>query len=126
MDNVAGLFKFFRFLPEHLDFKPLLEEAKLQLHLEADYLSEAGSLKMFSQFIAADDRFAIPEVIESLTRNEVLTITYMNGKPIESVIQKSKSERNKIASYMLELNFNEVFLWGLVQKEPNSSNYLIK
>jgi len=123
VDNVAGLLKIFRLLPEHLDFKPLLEEAKLQLHLEADYLNEGDSLKKFSEFIAADDRFAIPEVIECLTRNEVLTMTFMHGKPIESVIQKSISERNKIAYHMLELNFNEVFQWGLVQTDPNFANY---
>ncbi len=41
VNNVAGLLKLFRLIPEEIDFKPLLAEAKKQPHQEADYLREA-------------------------------------------------------------------------------------
>ncbi len=123
VDNVAGLLKIVRLLPEHLNVKPLLEEAKLQLHSEADYLREADLLNQFAQYIGSDERFAVPEIVQELTRKEVLTMTYMSGQPIESVIHRSSAERNRIASNMLELNLNEVFQWGLVQTDPNFANY---
>jgi predicted unusual protein kinase regulating ubiquinone biosynthesis (AarF/ABC1/UbiB family) len=47
-DNVATLLNVSRLVPNGLDLQPLLQEAKHQLHQEADYLREASHLRRFA------------------------------------------------------------------------------
>ena len=44
VDNVATLIKLTGLVPKSLDINPLLQEAKTQLHQEADYVREADML----------------------------------------------------------------------------------
>ena len=124
VDNVAALLRLFNLLPDEMDFQPLLEEAKRQLHVEADYTREAGALTEYSRHLQGDARFATPEVVESLTTPEVLAMSYMEGRPIEHLNDLAAQERNRVAAALLELAMREVFEWGLVQTDPNFANYL--
>jgi predicted unusual protein kinase regulating ubiquinone biosynthesis (AarF/ABC1/UbiB family) len=123
IDNVAGLLRMFKLLPDQVDISSLMDEAKKQLHVEADYLQEAAALKRFSQKIAGDNRFAMPEVVDELTTREVLTMDYLDGLPIEWLVERDDEERNLAAGKLLELCLREVFEWGLVQTDPNFANY---
>jgi predicted unusual protein kinase regulating ubiquinone biosynthesis (AarF/ABC1/UbiB family) len=123
IDNVAGLLRMFKLLPAESDIDSLLDEAKIQLHLEADYLREAGALKQFRQRVAGDDRYATPEVLDDLTTHDVLTMSYLDGMPIEWLEDRAEDERNLAAASLLELCLREIFEWGLVQTDPNFANY---
>ena len=123
IDNVAGLLRMFKLLPDELDITSLMDEAKKQLHAEADYLHEASALKRFSQKISFDDRFLIPEVVDELKTREVLTMDYLDGLQIEWLVERDDEERNLAAAKLLELCLREVFEWGLVQTDPNFANY---
>jgi len=124
VDNVKRLLRLFNLLPQAMDFEPLLDEAKTQLHAEADYETEMAAMNRYASHLADDQRFEIPEVIESLTTTEVLTMSYLNGQPIEALADLPAEERNRVAASLMELALREVFEWGLVQTDPNFANYL--
>jgi predicted unusual protein kinase regulating ubiquinone biosynthesis (AarF/ABC1/UbiB family) len=123
VDNVAGLLRLFRLLPEELDLNRLLTEAKHQLHQEADYLSEAEHLQRYRRLLADEAGFEVPEVIEDLTTREVLTMTYVDGLPIDRLVEQSREIRNRVAGELIRLALRECFDWGLVQTDPNFANY---
>ncbi len=124
VDNVAALLRLSSAIPAEIDFTPLLEEAKLQLHSEADYLQEATAIAHYSRELGEDPRYETMDVIDSLTTREVLTMSFLDGKPIESLAEAPAANRNKVAAALLELALREVFDWGLVQTDPNFANYL--
>ncbi|MES9971875.1 MAG: AarF/ABC1/UbiB kinase family protein [Candidatus Thiodiazotropha sp.] len=124
VDNVGTLMNLLKLLPDELDLGVLLSEAKKQLHLEADYLHEAQAMEKFQQQLKEDQRIVIPSVVEELTTAEVLSMDYLDGDPIESVQGMSQALRDRTASLLLEIALREVFEWGLVQTDPNFSNYL--
>ena len=124
VDNVATLLRVSRLVPEDLDFVPLLEEAKRQLHAETDYRKEASSLNRFAEHLASEPRFETPTVVDALSTNTVLAMSYLDGQPIESLEEMSAAERNAVATDLLRLAFCEVFEWGLVQTDPNFANYM--
>ena len=123
VDNVGMLLRLVKVVPNEIDFDPLMDEAKRQLHLEADYLSEAGFLQRFSARLGDDPRFEVPAVIKSHTTTEVLAMSYLDGEPVERLEHGSASARNGAAASLLELALREVFEWGLVQTDPNFANY---
>jgi predicted unusual protein kinase regulating ubiquinone biosynthesis (AarF/ABC1/UbiB family) len=124
VDNVATLLKLFNLVPEEMDIKPFLAEAKAQLHLEADYRHEADAIGRFARRVAGDDRFAVPEVIEELSSVDVLAMDFLDGQPIENLNEAPPEQRNRVAAALLDLALREVYDWGLVQTDPNFANYL--
>ena len=124
VDNVASLLRLSSAIPDDIDFTPLLDEAKRQLHAEADYLQEAAAIDQYSLLLAGDVRFETLQVIESLSSTEVLTMSFLDGQPIENLAEAPKTERTNAATALLELALRELFDWGLVQTDPNFANYL--
>ncbi|MGB5224297.1 MAG: AarF/ABC1/UbiB kinase family protein [Arenicellales bacterium] len=123
VDNVAGLLSLFNMVPAET-LKPLLQEAKIQLHAEADYLAEAQHLEAFAEHLAGDDGFIVPRVHGELTTVDVLAMEYMAGEPIEKIAGQSQRQRDCLATRLLGLSLRELFSWGLVQTDPNYANFL--
>jgi len=123
VDNIASLLKLSGLLPAELEIQPLLEDAKAQLHDEADYNKEAEFLAAFGDLLAGDDRFEVPEVLPDLTRKTVLAMTYVSGKPIESIASLPQAERDRVMTALVELMFRELFELRMVQTDPNFANY---
>ncbi|MDJ0741172.1 MAG: AarF/ABC1/UbiB kinase family protein [Gammaproteobacteria bacterium] len=124
VDNVATLLGLFKVLPPEIDIAPLLDEAKQQLHDEADYTQEAAALQTFAAHLEGDARYQVPHVVDELSGEDVLTMEFLDGAPIESVAELSRERIDDVAADLVHLAFREVFDWGLVQTDPNFANYL--
>jgi len=123
VDNVAGLLSLFNMVPGET-LKPLLQEAKLQLHAEADYLAEGQHLEAFAEHLAGDEDFVVPRVYAELTTRDVLTMEFTTGEPIENSVEQSQQQRDHLATRLLGLSLRELFSWGQVQTDPNYANFL--
>ena len=123
VDNVSTLFKMMRLVPKDFEISHLLEEAKRQLHQEADYQAEASMLSEYQDLIRDDTDFQLPEVEHSRTTSEVLAMSFVPGVPVESLSRAPSDIRNSVATRLLSLLLKEVFEWGLVQTDANFANY---
>jgi predicted unusual protein kinase regulating ubiquinone biosynthesis (AarF/ABC1/UbiB family) len=123
VDNVATLLRLSGLLPPGLDLAPLLEEAKLQLHAEADYLREGASLDRYGALLAGDSDVALPELHAALTTENVLAMSYVEGVPIESLADAPQADRDRMARLLFDLLFRELFEFRLIQTDPNFANY---
>ncbi len=124
VDNVAILIKMSGLLPKNLNIKPLLAEAKKQLHEEADYLREAEQLQRFGELLADDECFLLPKVYPEMSSNEVLVMEYMDGEPIEQLANAEQSVRDAAIHDLFRLFFAELFDYQLMQTDPNYANFL--
>ena len=123
VDNIAMVLRLSGLLPSELDIQPLLEDAKVQLQDEADYLKEAEFLAAFGAVLEEDERFVLPAVLPDLTRRNVLVMTYVTGLPIEDIAEVSQGERDRVMTALIELMFRELFEFKMVQTDPNFANY---
>ena len=104
--------------------EPLLQEAKRQLHEEADYLREARHLQRFAMLLDDAPEFRVPGVDENLTRENVLAMDRLVGEPIESLTRATQTTRDRVVGSLLGLLFRELFEFGMIQTDPNFANYL--
>ncbi len=123
VDNVATLLRMSGLLPKTLNIAPLLDEAKRQLHDEADYLREGEWLRRYGDLLADTPEFALPVMQADLTTANVLAMTCMNGIPVESLILAPQAERDRVAGLLIALLFREIFEFQLIQTDPNFANY---
>ncbi|WFE69211.1 AarF/ABC1/UbiB kinase family protein [Thiomicrospira sp. R3] len=127
VDNLATLLKWSRLIPSDVNLKPIIEEAKRQLLLEADYHHEADALQFIGEKInqcRLTDHFALPKLVPKLSNNQILSMSFMQGEPIESLKNQPQAERNQAISHLFELLFLELFDWQRVQTDPNFANFL--
>lgn len=125
VDNVATLLKISGLLPKSFDLKPLLKEAKQQLHDEANYQLEGQRLEQFNNYLNDDPAFLLPRVIWSYSNNDVLAMSFVDGIAIEQLTDTrfSQAIRDQVMSELFRLFFKELFEFKLVQTDPNFANY---
>lgn len=123
VDNVATLLRMSRLLPDSIDIAPLLQDAKIQLHEEADYRREAEMLALYGDMLADRPAFIVPRGDPALTTDHILAMDFVAGRPIESVETATQAERNRVAALLIDLVLDELFRFGVMQTDPNFANY---
>lgn len=123
VDNVASLLKMSTMIPPQIDLGPLLTEAKLQLHEEADYRREGEQMQNYARLLADEDGFVVPQLDEEFTRGRVLAMSFEPGDPIEELENESQDLRNDVAQRIITLVCRELFEFGVMQTDPNFANY---
>jgi len=124
VDNVASLLRISRLLPPELALEPLLEEAKRQLHEEADYHREAEHLQRFAVLLEDEPELLVPDVAEDLSRENILAMDRLEGEPVESLASAPQATRDRVTGLLLKLLFRELFEFRLVQTDPNFANFI--
>ena len=123
VDNVAGLLRMSALLPKEMDIKPLLRDAKRQLHDEADYVREGNYLHRYGELLADSPQYLLPRMHADLTTDSVLAMDYVGGVPIEALVSSPQIERDRVMALLFSLLMREVFEFRLVQTDPNFANY---
>ncbi len=121
--NVAGLLRLSGLVPKALDMAPLLDEAKSQLHEEADYLREGAQLARFGSLLADRPEFQVPRPHEDLSGPDVLAMDFIESRPIEELSQAPQAERDRVVTLLIRLVLDELFTFNLMQTDPNFANY---
>ncbi|MFK7869453.1 MAG: ABC1 kinase family protein [Roseobacter sp.] len=121
--NVGALIRMSGLLPKGFDLAPYLEEARKQLHEETDYALEAEHLSRFNTLLAGEQDFLVPEFIQDWSTGSILTMSYLDGQPIEAAEAQPQDVRDKIARDLIDLLLRELFEFGVMQTDPNFANY---
>ncbi|EOX4941651.1 AarF/ABC1/UbiB kinase family protein [Vibrio alginolyticus] len=124
VDNVGTLLKVVGLIPESVDYKGLLEEAKKQLHDEADYAREAQFAIRYHDALKGHPHFVVPKIHTESCSDSVLAMEFIDGSPIEQIEHYDQSTRDFVMHSLLELLFRELFEFKMVQTDPNFANYL--
>ncbi|MGY0615350.1 ABC1 kinase family protein [Vibrio sp. FJH11] len=124
VDNVGTLLKVVGLIPESVDYKGLLEEAKKQLHDEANYLREAHFAIRYYQALKEHPHFVVPKIHPESSSQSVLAMEFIEGAPVDTIVNYDQKTRDTVMHNLLELLFRELFEFKMVQTDPNFANYL--
>ena len=123
VDNVATLLRLSGLLPRDLDIAPLLVAAKTQLREEADYVREGQQMALFGHLLANSPDYIVPTLDAEFTTGQVLAMSFLEASPIESLIGAAQDVRNSAIESLISLVLRELFEFGVMQTDPNFSNY---
>ena len=133
VDNVATLIRLTGLVPKSLDINPLLQEAKAQLHQEADYVREADMLNRYRALVESTDiqnkrsnAFVIPQTFAPLTTSTVLAMDFIEAQDLDALLNEPQDVRDAVMTALMTLFFNEIFHFKLLQSDPNLANYQFK
>ncbi|XP_008397247.1 atypical kinase ADCK3, mitochondrial [Poecilia reticulata] len=123
VNNIMTALSLSNALPEGLFPEHLIEVMSRELAWECDYIREANCARKFQQLLKDHPFFHVPDVIDELSRERVLTTTLVSGFPLDKATDLPQELRNEIGQQILILCLRELFEFRFMQTDPNWSNF---
>ncbi|XP_034051542.1 atypical kinase COQ8A, mitochondrial isoform X2 [Thalassophryne amazonica] len=121
--NIMTALRLCNALPEGLFPEHLIQVMSRELALECDYVREAKCAKTFQELLKDNPFFYVPDVIDELSSQRVLSTSLVPGFPLDQAIDLPQELRNEICEQILILCLRELFEFRYMQTDPNWSNF---
>ncbi|XP_059212662.1 atypical kinase COQ8A, mitochondrial [Centropristis striata] len=123
VNNLMVVLNMSNALPDGLFPEHLIDVMRRELALECDYIREAQCAKKFRELLKDHPFFYVPEVIEELCSNRILTTELVPGFPLDQAESLTQELKNEICQNILMLCLRELFEFRYMQTDPNWSNF---
>lgn len=125
LSNLAILLTASRLLPKGLYLDKTIANARTELAWECDYAREGEAARHFAKLLSDEmDTFAVPQIVESASTSQVLTMERMFGKAVTKIPDLQQDRKDWIATNILRLCLRELFEFRYMQTDPNWTNFL--
>lgn len=111
-----------------VDLKSVLKELEKVTEDELDFHVEAENTRSFSRFCISDKTVVgCPEIVDELTTERILTMTYVDGFSIaeKERIDEEGYDRTAIGSALLENYLHQVLDAGIFHGDPHQGNIML-
>ena len=112
-------------LPENFPLEHYLSQCGDLLKRETNYELEAENINLFSGFLNGSKVIHVPKVYNKLSTDQTLTMSFLEGRELSNIMEFDQSTRDEISLNLIELLFNEIFNFKMVQTDPNLANFLL-
>jgi predicted unusual protein kinase regulating ubiquinone biosynthesis (AarF/ABC1/UbiB family) len=113
-----------RFNPE-IDTTEIAKEMGERLREELDYEREARHAALYRLMLADEKAVTVPEIVEPLSTRRLLTMTWLEGKPLLTFLNHSLEDRNRIARALFRAWWFPFAHYGVIHGDPHLGNYTV-
>ena len=97
-----------------------------RLREELDYQREAAHLRLYGLMLAEENAVAVPEPVPELSTRRLLTMTWLDGKPLLEAAEAPAAQRNEIARNMFRAWYVPLYYYGVIHGDPHLGNYTVR
>ena len=99
-----------------------------RLREELDYIREAAQMRLYAIMLRGVDSVSVPEPLMDFTTNRLLTMTWLDGRPMQSRIDDDAplEVRNRIAEAMFHAWYVPFYQYGVIHGDPHLGNYQVR
>ena len=108
-----------------IDTAGILQEIAARLREELDYVLEGGHMALYGAIFKGNADIQIPEVVRDLSTKRLLTMTWLEGKPVLSYKDAPLEDRNRIALAMFQAWWFPFSHFGVIHGDPHLGNYSV-
>lgn len=109
-----------------LDTSDIGAEIAARLREELDYTREAAHARLYGQIFASHPMIAVPEIIAPLSTGRLLTMVWLDGKPLLHFREADPAIRNAIAKAMFAAWWTPFSHHGVIHGDPHLGNYTVR
>src|SRR4051794_9775461 len=97
-----------------------------RLREELDYEREAAHMRLYGEILRNEPGVAVPRPIAELSTRRLLTMTWLEGRPILEFAENAPVEiRNEIALRMFRTWYVPFYYYGVIHGDPHLGNYTV-
>ena len=104
----------------------IYKEITQRLTEELDYERERKLAQIFGKIFSKSSYVHIPKTIDNLSTKRLLTMSWLEGKPILDFKNAKKEVRNKIAKNMFYTWYKPFYEYGIIHGDPHLGNYTVQ
>lgn len=97
-----------------------------RLKEELDYRLEGRHCQLYRHMLSDEKGVHVPEVIEELSTDRLLTSTWLDGKKIMTFLDAPAETRNTIAMNMFRAWYVPLYYYGTIHGDPHLGNYTVR
>ncbi len=111
-----------------LNFLGAIEQAKITLNHELDYLQEARNTEILRRNLVDFPQIYIPSVIHDLTTSKVLTTELVHGRKVSKLtpLQILEHDYAELAAVLTEAYLKQICVDGFWHSDPHPGNIFIR
>ena len=114
-----------RALMPNINTEQMIDDFRVRLIEECNYLQEADYQRQFSQLYKDDPDICIPEVLEDLCTERVLTTRFIEGVGLDEFCRVAEQPaRDRAGMSLFRLAFGTLLEHGLFHADPHPGNLL--
>ena len=123
--QLQWLLKMYERQYKALDTQAVYAEIQSLLREELDYKREAQNIKLFSHIVQDHKNIVIPQVLEDLSTDRLLTMTWHPGRPLMEMRDQPQEMRNDIAQTLFLAWYEPLYAYGVMHGDPHLGNYAV-
>jgi len=104
----------------------IYKEITQRLTEELDYERERKLTQIFGKIFSKSSYVHIPKTINHLSTKRLLTMSWLEGKPILDYKNAQKEVRNTIAKNMFYTWYKPFYEYGIIHGDPHLGNYTVQ
>lgn len=123
LTQLKFILKSFEIYSGALDTENLQLEIAEHLREELDYLREAQNMKLFKEILKVFSFAEVPQVVDSLTTQRLLSMSWVEGKKLLTLIDAPQELRNQVSSCLFQVWYYPLYRYGILHGDPHLGNY---
>jgi predicted unusual protein kinase regulating ubiquinone biosynthesis (AarF/ABC1/UbiB family) len=101
-------------------------EVAARLREELDYELEAAHMRLYAIMLKDRADIAVPEPVEKLSTKRLLTMSWLDGKPIADFEKAGLAIRNAAATALFKAWWRPFARYGVIHGDPHLGNYAVR
>jgi predicted unusual protein kinase regulating ubiquinone biosynthesis (AarF/ABC1/UbiB family) len=97
-----------------------------RLREELDYAREAAHLRLYRAILKDEKLVTVPAPVTALSTRRLLTMNWLDGKPLLQFADAPQERRNDIARAMFRAWYVPFYEYGAIHGDPHLGNYSVR
>jgi predicted unusual protein kinase regulating ubiquinone biosynthesis (AarF/ABC1/UbiB family) len=120
------IFALFKAYDGSVDPENIHAELAERLGEELDYRREAANMRLFARMLADETDIHVPLPLEDLSTARLLTMTWLEGRPLLDLKDAPQEERDRVAVNMFKAWYAPFYRYGVIHGDPHLGNYSVR
>jgi predicted unusual protein kinase regulating ubiquinone biosynthesis (AarF/ABC1/UbiB family) len=120
------IFSIYERYDKAISTKRIYEELSERLREELDYEREAKAMRLYASMLAQEPKVHVPEAVAALSTKRLLTMTWLDGKPLMDFRDSPLEVRNELALAMFRAWYVPFYEYGVIHGDPHLGNYTVR
>ncbi|MGE0845174.1 MAG: ABC1 kinase family protein [Flavobacteriaceae bacterium] len=117
------IFALHRRMNPAIDTREIAQEIGARIREELDYTREARHMALYGDFFRDEPLVRVPAVMPALSTRRLLTMEWLDGRPLLDHKDASLEDRNRLATAMFTAWWHPFCRLGVIHGDPHLGNY---
>lgn len=126
LKQLRVVFSIFERYDKSISTRRIYEELSERLREELDYEREAKAMRLYRDMLRDEATVTVPEPVPDLSTKRLLTMNWLDGRPLMDFTQAPLETRNALAYAMFRAWYVPFYYFGVIHGDPHLGNYSVR